>query len=173
MFFRPVWNCIDGGESGESAVRAGGTPMGVASLRRIRRLTPPMDRRIVPPDFHPRQQPLKGAISMLFEVFHPSAQGGSVMTRYIALTSALLLALAIVAGPGGVPQVSAATTCPPGSNIIMGTPGDDVLVGTSGKDCIIGGAGNDILDGRDGDDTLIGGPGDDVRSGGDGNDTLS
>ncbi len=94
------------------------------------------------------------------------------MTRYIALASALLLALAVVAGPGGVPRASAATTCPPGSNVIMGTPGNDVLVGTSGKDCIIGGAGNDTLDGRDGDDTIIGGPGDDVIIGGNGNDTL-
>jgi microsomal dipeptidase-like Zn-dependent dipeptidase len=94
------------------------------------------------------------------------------MTRYIALASVLLLALAVVAGPGGVPQASAATTCPPGSNIIMGTPGDDVLVGTPGKDCILGGAGNDTLDGRDGDDTLIGGGGDDILIGGNGNDTL-
>jgi microsomal dipeptidase-like Zn-dependent dipeptidase len=94
------------------------------------------------------------------------------MTRFIALASALILALAVVAGTGGVPQLSAATTCPAGSNIIMGTPGNDVLVGTSGKDCIIGGAGNDTLDGRDGDDTIIGGPGDDVIIGGNGNDTL-
>src|SRR5260221_11699061 len=121
--------------------------MGVATLRRIRRLTAPTDRRTMPPDFRPRQRPLKGVISRLFEVFPPSAPGGSVMTRYIALASALLLALAVVAGPGGVPRASAATTCPPGSNVIMGTPGNDVLVGTSGKDCIIGGAGKHTPDG--------------------------
>jgi microsomal dipeptidase-like Zn-dependent dipeptidase len=94
------------------------------------------------------------------------------MTRFIVLASALLLALVVIAGPGGVPQVSAATTCPPGSNIIMGTPGNDVLVGTPVKDCILGGAGNDTLDGGAGDDTLIGGVGDDVIFGGGGNDTL-
>ncbi len=94
------------------------------------------------------------------------------MTRFIVLASALFLALAVVAGPGGTPQLSAATTCPPGSNVIMGTPGADVLVGTAGKDCILGDAGNDTLDGRDGDDTLIGGDGDDVLAGGNGIDTL-
>jgi microsomal dipeptidase-like Zn-dependent dipeptidase len=93
------------------------------------------------------------------------------MTRSIALASALLLALVVV-GPGGVPQLSAATTCPAGSNVILGTPGNDVLLGTSGKDCILGGAGNDTLDGRDGDDTIVGGPGDDVILGGNANDTL-
>jgi microsomal dipeptidase-like Zn-dependent dipeptidase len=104
------------------------------------------------------------------------------MTRFIVFASALLLALVVVAGPGGVPQLSASTTCPAGSNVILGTPGNDVLVGTSGKDCILGGAGddvliggngNDTLDGEDGNDQLDGGNGDDTLYGGPGNDLLN
>ena len=84
------------------------------------------------------------------------------MTRFIVLASALLLALVVVAGPGGVPQLSAATTCPAGSNVIVGTPGNDVLVGTAGNDCILGGAGDDVLIGGPGIDILDGGPGDNI-----------
>jgi hypothetical protein len=68
--------------------------------------------------------------------------------------------------------LTAATACPAGSNIIVGTPGDDVLAGTNGADCILGGDGNDRIDGGNGDDVLIGGNGDDVIVGGNGNDTL-
>ena len=68
----PPGTASTGGESGESAVRAGGTPMGVASLRRIRRLTPPTDQQYYAARFHPRHRSLKEVISRLFGVFHPS-----------------------------------------------------------------------------------------------------
>jgi len=77
------------------------------------------------------------------------------LTRFIALASMLLLALAVVAGSGGVPQASAATTCLPGRTSSWNAR-DDVLVGTPGR-LHPRRAGNDTLDGGLGDDTLIGG----------------
>jgi Ca2+-binding RTX toxin-like protein len=65
-----------------------------------------------------------------------------------------------------------AASCPPGSNIILGTSNNDTLIGTSGPDCIIGFGGQDRIEGRGGNDTLLGGEGDDVILGGDGDDII-
>src|SRR5262245_5514431 len=60
------------------------------------------------------------------------------------------------------------SSCPAGTNIVVGTDGDDVLVGTNGRDCIVAGGGNDQLSGGNGDDVLLGGDGDDRLDGGNG-----
>ena len=75
----------------------------------------------------------------------------------------------------------AASCCPQGTNVILGTSNNDTLNGTSGADCILGfggqdtingGGGNDIISGGAGDDIINGGTGDDLISGGDGQDRL-
>lgn len=38
-----------------------------------------------------------------------------------------------------------ASSCPAGTNIVLGTDGDDVLSGTNGRDCIVGGGGELII----------------------------
>jgi Ca2+-binding RTX toxin-like protein len=90
-----------------------------------------------------------------------------------------------------VQQVSNASCCPPGTNIIIvaapnrttnGTPGPDCIIGTTGNDTIngmggndyiIGGGGQDIIHGNDGDDTILGGSGNDMLFGDAGNDRIA
>jgi Ca2+-binding RTX toxin-like protein len=64
------------------------------------------------------------------------------------------------------------SSCPAGSNIILGTSASETLRGTNGNDCIIGGGGEDNIDGRGGDDFIVGGDDNDKIRGGQGNDTI-
>ncbi len=73
---------------------------------------------------------------------------------------------------GGSQALVDTSTCPAGTNIVLGTEGNDHLLGTNEDDCILGLGGNDVIEGRNGENWLFGGSGDDQLSGDNGRDNL-
>jgi Ca2+-binding RTX toxin-like protein/glucose/arabinose dehydrogenase len=110
--------------------------------------------------------------------------GGAVVGELRAVATPepgeLMLYTPVAAGGAGAdlvllvqaPTAQRLPTCPPGTNVIIGTDLNDTLAGTNGPDCIIGLAGTDVLDGLGGDDVVFGGRGNDTLYGHAGRDTL-